>query len=461
MTKTIKIANAQAFWGDRGEASSELLEKQPDLDYLTLDYLSEVSLSIMAVQREKDSQAGYAKDFIEVVKSLVPFWKNGSKVKVVTNAGGLNPRNCAEACMAALKQAGQHSLKIAIVFGDDVVGTIKKDATNPSFQNLETKQPISDILERLTTANAYIGAKPIVEALQLGADIVITGRIADPSMVVAPCVAHFGWSWTDYDRIAQATVAGHLIECGTQVTGGIYTDWLDLEENAAIGFPIVEIDQEAIFCVTKPENTGGEVTVNIVKEQLLYEIGDPDAYLSPDATVSLLSLCLEQAGKDRVLVTGAKGKAPPNSYKVSATYRDGYRAEGMLAIFGRNCETKARRCGEIILSRMQNKGFTPQKYQVECLGCGDVVTGIKPFEDGFKERVEALECVLRVCVADARIEALEYFSRQMAPLVTSGPAGTTGYTTGRPHIRPVFGYWPCLIETSRVVPIVELLEVAK
>lgn len=461
MKKTIKIANTQAFWGDRGEASAELLEKQPDLDYLTLDYLSEVSLSIMAVQREKDPQAGYAKDFIEVIKSLTPFLKAGSKVKVVTNAGGLNPRNCAAACIAVLKQSGLHTLKIAIVYGDDVVETIKRDTSDPSFQNLETAQPISTVLEQLTTANAYLGAKPIVEALKQGADIVITGRIADPSMAVAPCVAHFGWSWTDYDKIAQATISGHLIECGTQVTGGIFTDWLDLADNGAIGFPIVEIDEKADIIVTKPGNTGGAVTVDIVKEQLLYEIGDPDAYLSPDATVSLLSLHLEQVGKDRVRVTGAKGKSPPPTYKVSATYRDGYRAEGMLAVFGRNCEEKAMRSGEIILSRMQNKGFVPQKYRVECLGCGDVVPGIRPFGDSLQQKTTSLECVLRICVADPRMETLEYFSKQIAPLVTCGAPGTTAYTSGRPHIRPVFGYWPCLIETSRVVPKVELFEVGK
>lgn len=441
MKSPLKIANAAAFWGDRIEAASELLSRQPDLDYITLDYLSEISLSIMAVQQEKDSQAGYAKDFIEVLKSLIPFWKQGSKVKVITNAGGLNPRQCAEACSKAL---GMLSLKIAIVYGDDVSETIKKNPFNPLFNNLETKDPIESILERLTTANAYLGAKPIVEALALGVDIVITGRIADPSMTVSPCLYHFGWSWDDYHKIAQAIVAGHLIECGTQVTGGISTSWLDVPEPHAIGYPIVEIDREANIIVTKPENTGGRVTVDGIKEQLLYEIGDPNAYLSPDAIVSFLSLKLDQISKDRVRVTGAQGKAPPNTYKVSTTYRDGYRTEGMLAIFGKNCEKKARRCGEIILVRMQQAGFNPKRHRIECLGCGDIVPGI------VHDSKETLECLLRIAIADTRLEVLEYFSKQIAPLVTCGPPGITGYTTGRPHIRPVFGYWPCLIETSQV-----------
>jgi len=459
MKHTIKIANAQAFWGDSIEASSQLLQQQPDIDYLTLDYISEVSLSIMAVQQAKDPKSGYAKDFLDVVKSLVSFWKTGSKVKVITNAGGLNPILCAKACSEILTQQGISSLRIGVVFGDGILDVIKCDPSHELFNNLETKEPVTSVLEHLKTANAYLGAKPIVEALGMGADIVITGRIADPSMTVAPCMAHFGWSWTDYHKIAQATIAGHLIECGTQVTGGISTHWLQMPNVEAIGFPFVEIDQEAHVIVTKPENTGGRVTVGIVKEQLLYELGDPAAYLSPDVTVSLLSLQLEQVGKDRVSMRGAEGRAPPSSYKVSATYFDGYKAEGTLAIFGRDCEKKARRCGDIILSKMHQSGYTPKNYAVECIGCGDVVPGVIPFGTVSGKKVEPLECLLRICVSDARLEVLGYFTKQMAPLVTSGPAGTTGYTTGRAHIRPVYGYWPCLIECSKVLPKVEMIEV--
>ena len=457
MKAILKIGNAQAFWGDRNGASYRLLQQQPDLDYLTLDYLSEVSLSIMAAQKTKDPLAGYAKDFIEVIKSLVPFWKEGSKVKIITNAGGLEPLLCGKACMEVLKDCGLHALRIGIVSGDDVLETIRNDFKNSLFNNFETKEPISHILDKLTTANAYFGAKPIAEALALGADIVITGRTADPSLTVAPCVVHFGWSWTDYNKIAQATIAGHLIECGTQATGGISTDWLDISDSEAIGFPFVEIDKEANVILTKPEKTGGKVTLDTVKEQLLYEIGDPAAYLSPDATVSFLSLKLEQIGKSRVKITGADGREPPSSFKVSASYRDGYKAEGMLAIFGRECEAKARRCGEIILAKMTEEGFIPQKYKVECIGCGDLVPGVVPF--GSEGKKNSLECMLRVCAADLRKDVIECFSRQIAPLVTCGPQGTTGYTSGRPPIRPVFGYWPCLIETSQAVPKIEWIEV--
>lgn len=447
----IKIGNAQAFWGDRAEAAAQLLKQQPDLDYLTLDYLSEVSLSIMAIQKAKDASSGYARDFVEVVKSLIPFWRQGSKVKVITNAGGLDPRACALACAKALKESGGPSLRIGIVSGDDVLPSILKDPKNPLFCNLESGDSIEPLLYKLATANAYLGAKPIVEALSKGVDIVITGRVADPSLTVAPCVAHFGWSWKDYDRLAQATVAGHLIECGTQVTGGIHSHWLELDEVTNIGFPFVEMHPDGCFVITKPAGSSGIVSVETVKEQLLYEIGDPGRYISPDIILSFLSISLANEGRNRVQVTGAKGFPPPSTYKVSTTFRDGFKAEGSLIIFGRDCKAKAQRCGEIVIERVRQAGFVLDRFCIECLGTGDVVPGIWAAQD-------PLECVLRICVADHRQEALECFSRQMAPLVTAGPPGTTGYTTGRPRLRPVFGYWPCLIDAGAVNPKIEVLE---
>lgn len=446
--KRITIANAQAFWGDRQEASSEVLQQFPDLDYLTLDYLSEVSLSIMAVQRSKDPYAGFAKDFVEVVKSLIPFWQQGAHVKVITNAGGLEPIQCAKACREVLKQEMTRPLKIGVVYGDDVLNNMKADPSRDSFRNLETGESAEMVADRLTTANAYLGAQIITEALTSGADIVITGRTADPSLTVAPCMAHFGWDWNDYNRIAQATVAGHLIECGTQVTGGIATDWLEIVSPETLGFPIVEIDSEGSFIVTKFNDAGGAVTIDRVKEQLLYEIGNPSAYISPDVMASFLSLQLEQVGQDRVLVKGATGKAPPSSYKVSATYRDGYRAEGTLTIVGRECLEKARRCGKIILEKMKRAGLNPEKSLIECIGGGDVVPGVLPFAG---KPHDPFECLLRIAISDQSMEVLEYFSKQIAPLVTSGPQGTTGYITGRPHMRPIFGYWPCLIDRKQVM----------
>ncbi|MBA3816574.1 MAG: DUF1446 domain-containing protein [Parachlamydiaceae bacterium] len=453
MEKVLKIANAQAFWGDSLTAAAALIEQQPDINYITLDFLAEVSLSIMAAQRQKNPCTGYAQDFVEVIKSLIPYWLSGSKVKIVTNAGGLNPQACALACAEILRQAGC-SLKIAVIAGDDVLEMIKAAPSTSSFKHMESGRPIVEILPKLVTANAYMGAKLLVEALKNGADIVITGRVADPSLTVAPCVAHFDWNWTDYNLLAQATIAGHLIECGTQVTGGISDDWLNLPDLGQMGFPIVEMSADGSFIITKPPNSGGRVSLETVKEQLLYEIGDPDRYLSPDATVSFLSLKLEEGGPNRVKVTGGQGSAPPATLKVSVTYQDGFKAEGMLAIVGRDVQVKARRCGEIILERLAKAGFTPERSCIECLGCGDVMQGV--LKNGVQQ---PLECVLRICVADPRREVLEHFSREIAPMVTSGPPGTTGYTSGRPHIRPVLGYWPCLVDAAQIKPTCEYMKV--
>ncbi|CCB85215.1 putative uncharacterized protein [Parachlamydia acanthamoebae UV-7] len=443
MDRLIRIANASAFWGDRPSAAATLLQQVPDLDYITLDYLAEVSLSIMAIQREKNPTLGYAKDFIETIRSLVPFWKKGSKVKIIANAGGLNPFGCAQECAKILKSTGCVHLKIGIVTGDDVLSILLKSPEN--FHNLETHASIETISPKLVTANAYLGASAIVEALQKGADIVITGRVADPSLTVAPAAFHFGWDLQDYDLLANATIAGHLIECGTQATGGILTDWLDLPASEMIGFPIIEMDQKGHFTLTKPPHTGGIVNLPVIKEQLLYEIGDPGSYLSPDVNVSFLNIQLQEEAPNRVRVSGGKGSPPPTSYKVSATYKNGYRADGLLTIIGRDADKKARKCGTIILERVKQAGYNLQDSLIECIGAGDATLGIIP-------QGACTECVLKVSAADENREALECFVKEFAPLVTSGPQGTTGYLTGRPKILPVFGYWPCLIDTKDVTP---------
>jgi len=453
----IKIGNAQGFWGDSVDAPARLVSQQPDLDYLTLDYLAEVSMSILALQRERDPTAGYARDFVEVVRSLIPFWQKGSKVRIISNAGGLNPHDCAKACAEVLRQAGIHSMRIGVVTGDDVLpvmqATEAKRARSNLFANMETKEPLSKVFSSLVTASAYLGAQPIVEALKAGADIVITGRVADPSLTVAPCVAEFGWDWNDHDQIAGATIAGHLIECGAQVTGGISTDWLEIPDPANIGFPLVEVGSDGACVVTKPKRTGGVVNERTVKEQLLYEIGDPDNYLSPDVTVSFLSLQVREEKKNRVRVSGARGRPPTSSYKVSASYRDGFWAQGMLTIFGHHAVAKARRSGDVILKRVREAGYELQRSSVECVGAGACMPGLldKSIE------AELLETVLRVTVADPRREAVERFTKEMSPLICGGPQGVTGYAAGRPRAHPVFGYWPCLIDKKEVKTQVDIL----
>lgn len=439
----LRIANASGFWGDQPDAAVRLLAALPDLDFLTLDYLAEVSLSIMAAQRERDQSLGYARDFVGVVASLAPLWRSGSNCRVVTNAGGLNPEGCARAVLGTLAAAGLGMKRVAIVTGDDVLQLARGDAR---LANLETGEPIDSIRGRIATANAYTGAAPIAEALKAGADIVITGRTADPSLTVGPCIAHYGWARDDWNRIAGATVAGHLIECGTQASGGFSTDWLELSGVENIGFPVAEIDEDGSCVITKPPGTGGEVSIRTVKEQLLYEIGDPGKYLSPDATVSFLTIQVSQDGPDRVRVSGATGRPPPETLKVSATYRDGFRAHGMITIFGHDAVRKARRAGEAVIKRLANAGFTYERHLIECLGTGASVRGIV----SRMSDTHLLETVLRVSVTDPSREAVERFTKEMAPLVTCGPQGVTGYAHGRASVIPVFGYWPTLVPRAIV-----------
>ncbi len=453
MANTLSIGNAQAFWGDRNEAALQLILEAPHLQYITFDYLAEISMSILAMQREKDPSKGYAQDFIEVVKSLIPYWEAGGEVKLISNAGGLNPKACAEACAKVLQNSSCRPFKIAYVVGDNVIELLQQNSDAPYCNHLDTKEPLAAIADRLVSANAYLGGRAIANALATGANIIITGRVADPSLTVGACLHHFQWQDNEYDKIAGATVAGHLIECGTQVTGGIATNWLEQPQNGALGYPIVEVNEDGSFVITKPAGTGGEVSIRTVKEQLLYEIGDPGKYLSPDATVSFLSLELAQEGTNRVAVKGAKGSAPPLSYKVSASYKDGYKAEGFLAFFGLQAAKKAERAGEIIFERLKEQGKLPERYISEVFGTGAIVPGIG------KVNSESVECLLRVAAADPREIILEAFSKELAPLVTSGPAGTTGYTSGRPRIRQIFAYWPCLVPTDLLFTSVHTIEV--
>ena len=462
MPRSIRIGNAQAFWGDRGDAAAELLALEPDLDFLTLDYLAEVSMSILAMQRERDHQLGYARDFVDVVRTLAPYWSAGGRCRLIANAGGLNPRGCAEACRAAIEDAGCRPLRIGIVTGDDVLDIVRaafSECAADNFQNLDTGASLSDSVHRLVTANAYLGAAPITQALSEGADIVITGRVADPSLVVAACIHHFGWTDADLDRLAGATVAGHLVECGTQVTGGISTDWLAIPDATHIGFPIVDVAEDGSCVVSKPRRTGGCVTEWTVKEQLVYEIGDPKNYLSPDVTVSFSSLRVEELTTDRVRVSGALGKPPTQKYKVSATLRDGFRSAGTLTIVGRDAAQKARRCGELVLQRIRDAGFELRDSVIECLGSGACADGVLG-SPGPADPSAFNEIVLRVAVEADSKEAVERFSRELMPLITAGPQGTTGYAEGRPRVHPMIRYWPCLIARDAVNTNVEIISTA-
>ena len=447
---TIRIANGAGFLGDWLDAPRRLVEAA-EVDYLTIEHLAELTMSILARQREKNSSTGYAEDFLKIVRSLVPALKKQSRLKIVANSGGVNPPACVAAVSKVLADAGLGETSVACVTGDDLLPRLAElIASGCEFANLDTGHSLEN-QSAMVAANAYLGARPIADALGAGARIVVTGRVADASLTVGPAMHEFGWQWNDWSKLAAASVAGHLIECGAQVTGGYTTDW-QRHSLADVGYPIAELSGSGDAVITKPRGTGGAVTRRTVIEQLAYEIGDPKHYLTPDVDCDFTTVEVHDLGSDRVAVGGATGQRPTDSYKVSMAYHDGYMASGTLLVFGSDCQEKARACGEIILRRCELAGFPLARTNVELLGIGSGVPG------AFVHRKYQPpgELVLRVTAHDSRREALECFVEQFAPLITSGPAGLAGYAAGRPQVRPVFAYWPALVPKSLVEPHVEV-----
>jgi hypothetical protein len=448
MAKTCRIANGAGFLGDNLDAP-RLLVEAAKVDYLTLEYLAELTLSILARAREKDPQAGFAADFLDVLASLGPALTAQPRLRIVTNAGGMNPISCGNRAGGVLHGAGLGESKIAIVTGDDIVGRLAElQAAGCKFENLDTGQPLSSLKQPIVSANVYLGARPIVDALAADARIVITGRVADASLTLGPAVHAFGWSWTDWNRLAGGSVAGHLIECGAQVTGACSTRWENLDL-ANVGYPIAEVADSGDCVITKPDGSGGVVDRGSVIEQLVYEIGDPQHYLTPDVDVDFTTVEVAEAGPDRVAVRGATGRAAPDTLKVSLAYRAGYSASGELLVRGRDCLAKARACAHIILERVARAGFTLHQFEVEYLGSGETPPAVRQLAP------DPPEVVLRVTAHDPRREAVERFTKEFAPLITSGPAGLAGYASGRPSVRTVFAYWPTLVPRDAVRPRIE------
>lgn len=442
MGKPVRIGNGCGFWGDSIDAPVRLAD-QGDLDYLTLEYLAELTMSILALQKQRDPTAGFAGDFLDVLARLTPYLSRQEKLRVVTNAGGMNPDACAAKARGLLDQAGLGGCRVGVVTGDDLLPRLDDLlAAGHLLAHLDTGEPLSGIRDRVVSANAYLGSPPIAEALRQGADVVITGRVADAALTVGPLAHAFGWAWDDWDRLSAGSVAGHLIECGAQATGGLWCHWQETDLRD-VGYPFVDVLEDGTFSISKPPGSGGAVNVETVAEQLLYEVGDPAAYLTPDVTADFTSVTLKEIGPDVVRVTGAKGQAAPERYKVSIAYRDGFSASGTLVIAGPGAADKARRAGEMVLARLERAGALPRHRLVECLGTGDSLPGVLP-------RADPPEVVLRVSVRDEARAVVERFSRELAPLVTSGPVGVTGYTTGRPQVREVFAYWPALIDRAAV-----------
>lgn len=437
--KRIRIGNGCGFWGDNLDAPI-LLAEQGRLDYLTLEYLAELTMSILAQQKQRDPEAGFAGDFLDVLARLAPILRRQPGLKIITNAGGMNARACAAKAKAILVKDGLADRPVAAISGDDLLPTLDELlAAGHDFTNIETGAKLATVRERVVSANAYLGAAGIVQALGQGASIVITGRAADASLAVGPAVHEFGWSADDWPRLSAASVAGHLIECGAQVSGGLWCNWRDAADLANVGYPIADIAADGVFDITKPEGSGGAINLETVSEQLLYEVGDPARYYTPDVIADFSSVHLSQVGPDTVRVDNARGLPAPDTLKVSIAYRDGFMASGTLVIAGPDAVAKAKLCGDMLLARVRRAGFELARTSVECLGAGDCVPGLRPAND-------PPEVVLRVAAHDPRRAAIERFAKEFAPLVTSGPPGVTGYTTGRPPVREVFAYWPALVD---------------
>lgn len=437
MPTTVRIGCASAFWGDTSTAAAQLVSGG-NLDYLVFDYLAEITMSLMAGARLKDPQAGFAGDFVEVLAPLLTQLAE-QNIRVISNAGGVNPQACAAALQAACDQAGVR-LKIAVLLGDDLQGQLKHPA---DIREMFSSAPLPRMC---VSTNAYLGAPGIVEALRLGADIVITGRVVDSAVVSAALVHEFGWSWHDYDKLAQAALAGHIIECGAQCTGGNFTDWREVPDYEHIGFPIVEVNADGQFLVSKPEGSGGLVTPLTVGEQMLYEIGDPQAYLLPDVICDFTQVKLQQQGKNVVQVHGAKGLPPTDKYKVSATYPDGFRCTASCLMAGIDAVDKARRVSQAIIDKTAEmfslRGWAPySETHVELLG-SEATYG------PHGQRRDSREVVIKIAVRHPDKRALVLFSKEIAQAATGMAPGLTGIVGGRPTVYPVIRLFSFLVDKN-------------
>ncbi|HZN55497.1 MAG TPA: acyclic terpene utilization AtuA family protein, partial [Candidatus Polarisedimenticolaceae bacterium] len=395
--RALRIANGQGFWGDSIDAPHRLIEEGP-LDYLTLDYLAEVTMSIMQKARQRDPRAGYAPDFVELIRKTLPALRERG-IRVVANAGGVNADGCRRALVEVAREQGAHGLRIGTVTGDDVLPRLDElIASGVSFANLDDGRPFAEVRDRVLSANVYISSFPGADALRQGAQIVVIGRSTDPGLVLAPLLAEYGWAADAWDLLAAGTIAGHILECGAQCTGGNYTDWRSIPNLAMVGYPLVEAAEDGSFVVTKHEGTGGLCTVDTVRHQLVYEMGDPRRYLTPDCVADFSSVRLVQQGPDRVRVEPVRGRPPTATYKVSISYLAGWKATGELTISGPDALEKARLCARIVWERLAYDGFHfgPEERLEEFLGAGVCHQGIPGGEAG-----DPPEVVLRLGVKGA------------------------------------------------------------
>lgn len=450
MKKSIRIAAGQGFWGDLPRAPIDQVRRGP-VDYLVMDYLAEVTMSIMQKQKLKNPALGYARDFVGVIAEILPDIKE-KNIKVVSNAGGVNPLACKD---EILKIAAQKniSIKVAVIDGDNVLPEIDRlIAEGNALKNMETGEPASSIKDRLLSANVYFGAAPIVEALRQGADIVVSGRLTDTGLTLAPMMFEFGWDPKDFDKMAAGTIAGHIIECGAQCSGGNFTDWEKVPGLHDPGFPIIEAFPDGSFAVTKHEGTGGLVNEMTVKEQLLYEIGDPSAYITPDCVADFTTIQLKNDGLNRVLVRGIQGRPETPFYKVSAAYADGFKLATTLTYGWPDAVAKARAAAAILQKRAETLGLDIDRFRFELAGFNALSE-----DNSLSDPQNAVdEIVLRVSAYGKNEAALNRFGMEIAPLVLTGPSTVTGFAGGRPKASEVVAYWPALLDKKAVSPRVQL-----
>jgi hypothetical protein len=443
----IRIANGQGFWGDWLEAPVRLIEQGP-IDYLILDYLAEVTMSILQKQKDSDPELGYARDFPPLIGRVAKQIRERN-VKVIANAGGVNPLACARAVLKAAP-----GLAVAVVQGDDVFGRLDElIAKGHQMRDMDTGQPLSTIRPRVLSANAYIGAFPLADALATGAQVVIAGRCTDTGLALAPMIHRFGWGEQEWDKLAAGTIAGHIVECGAQCTGGnSQVDWRNIPDMANIGYPIVEAEPDGSFTITKHPGTGGRVHSDVIKEQLLYELGDPGNYITPDCVADFTSIRLKDVGPDRVRVSGIRGGARPAMLKLSISYANGWKAVGTLVYSWPQALEKARAADAIVRQRLVGLGLTFDEIYTEYLGVNACHGTVAP------PVADPPEVQLRIGVRGQNKRSVERFTRELIPLVLNGPPGATGFGEGKPAVRDIVAYWPALIPREEITTTVSLLE---
>ena len=454
MKQKIRIAAGQGFWGDLPDAPVRQVEGGP-IDYLMLDYLAEVTMSIMQKQKARDPNAGYARDFVSLMNEILPACVDRG-IKVVANAGGVNVEGCANAIVdVARKLDYSGKVKIGIVTGDDLLERIDDFITRGiELRNMDTDEVLASVRDRIQSANAYLGAAPIVEALGKGAQIVITGRATDTGLTLGPMIHEFGWAENDWNKLAAGTIAGHIIECGAQCSGGnCQYEWETIPDLVSVGFPIAEASPDASFVITKHNGTGGRINVPSIKEQLVYEMGDPHEYITPDCVADFTTIQLAEDGPDRVRVFGIKGRPSTEFLKVSISYSAGYKAVGTLVYAWPDAYEKARAADKILRGRLERLGLSFDQILTEFVGVNATHGPLagKPSPD-------LAEVQLRVGVRGNDRSAVERFTKEIAPLILTGPPSVTGFAGGRPKVEEIVAYWPALIPKREIASHVEIIE---